>query len=68
LRDILDAGGKVKLVQLHTIARPPQSPSARPLSDAELDRIAGHVRRAVPGLLIETYRGQEVPWQGAETP
>ena len=57
LGEILQAGGKIKLVQLHTIARPPQSEAVETLSNAELDAVAAIVRRAVPGLPLETYYG-----------
>jgi len=40
LRDILDGGGRIRLVQVHTIARSPLSPSASTLPDDVLDAIA----------------------------
>jgi len=59
LRDILAGGGRIKLVQLHTIARGPMSPSARALPDDELDKLAKAVRQAVPELTVETYYGAD---------
>ena len=65
LKDILAAGGTIKLVQAHTIARPPMMPTASALSDAELDAIAQRIRAdllpaAVP---VEVYYGAAVPPQ-----
>ena len=45
LREILAGGGQIKLVQIHTIARPPAESYAAPLSNAEVDAIAEQVRR-----------------------
>ncbi len=59
LREILDGGGQIKLVQLHTIARSPMSPSARALPDNELDNIAKAVRQAVPKVNVEAYYGTD---------
>jgi wyosine [tRNA(Phe)-imidazoG37] synthetase (radical SAM superfamily) len=63
LGEIVGAGGRIKLVQLHTIARPPASPTAAALDDAELDKIADEVRRAVPELPVEVYYGADAPAQ-----
>jgi len=59
LKDILAGGGKIKLVQAHTIARSPASASASALADAELDAIADQVRRRV-NVPIEVYYGLDV--------
>lgn len=59
LSDIVDAGGKIKLVQIHTIARSPQDSSATALADAELDRIADTVRAIAP-TPVEVYYGANV--------
>ena len=45
LREIVAAGGRIKLVQIHTIARRPAETWATPLDDAEVDAIAELVRR-----------------------
>jgi len=57
LREILTGGGKIRLVQLHTIARPPSSPTVEALSNAELDALAERIRRAVGKVPVETYYG-----------
>ena len=49
LSEIVNAGGKIKLVQVYTVARPPAESFVTPLSDAELEAIAGKVRaRGIP--------------------
>jgi len=45
LREITAAGGRIKLVQVHTVARRPAETWATALSDAEVDAIAELVRR-----------------------
>ena len=45
LCEIVAAGGQIKLVQIHTIARPPAESFAAPLEDAEVDALAELVRR-----------------------
>lgn len=47
LGEIQAAGGRLKAIQLYTIARTPTEPSVTPLTDAELDRIAGLVRTRI---------------------
>ena len=59
VRGVLDAGGRIRLVQIHTIARPPQDALAARLGDAELDAIAADVRAAVAPTPVETYYGQD---------
>jgi len=71
LREILAGGGRIKLVQLHTIARGPMSPSAGALPDNELDELAQAVRQALPEVHVEAYYGtdakpQQTPEPGAE--
>ena len=63
LGEIIDSGGRIKLVQLHTIARSPQDRSATALSDTELDAIAESIRSALPEVNLETYYGADVPPQ-----
>jgi len=53
LRDIVSGGGKIKLVQVHTVARAPAQPYVTALSDKEVDDIAAQVRR-IP-LPVATY-------------
>jgi len=56
LNEILAAGGKLKLIQLYTIARKTTETYATPLADAELDAIGAVVRERVQ-CPIETYYG-----------
>ena len=60
VREILEAGGRLKLIQIHTIARAPQDASVSVLDDAELDGIAEQLRTALPDTPIETYYGADV--------
>ncbi|MGE5301857.1 MAG: radical SAM protein [Alphaproteobacteria bacterium] len=53
LRNIVCGGGKIKLVQIHTIARPPARAYVTALSDREVDVIADRVRQ-IP-LPVATY-------------
>ncbi len=48
LNALLTAGGRLKNLQLYTIARDPSDPAASLLSPDELDRIAAAVRSLVP--------------------
>ena len=57
LREILDAGGRIKLVQLHTVARRPAEAWVSALNDAELDAIAEHVRRQTKLDVATFYSG-----------
>src|SRR5690606_37033599 len=45
LREIVDAGGELKLVQVYTVARRPAESMVSPLEDAEVDAIAEQVRQ-----------------------
>ena len=48
-------GGQIKLVQIHTIARPPAESLASPLADAEeVDALAEVVRRRT-GLPVAAF-------------
>ncbi len=58
LRDITMMGGKIKLVQVYTIARPPAQPYVSALSDEEVDAIAAKVRE-IPLPVEAFYSGQE---------
>ncbi|MEJ2108971.1 MAG: radical SAM protein [Acidobacteriota bacterium] len=48
LNNLLSSGGRLKELQLHTIARPPAEKIVSALKDEELDGIAGKVRKEVP--------------------
>jgi wyosine [tRNA(Phe)-imidazoG37] synthetase (radical SAM superfamily) len=56
LDDILQAGGKIKLVQVYTVVRRPHEPWVAPLSDGDLAYIAHRVRQRT-GLAVETFGG-----------
>ncbi len=56
LKEILDAGGQIKLVQVHTIARKPAETWVEALGNAEVDAIADAVRRRT-GLAVAAYYG-----------
>ena len=47
LADLISNGGKLKLIQLHSIARDPAESQASPLTKDSLDRIAATVKRRV---------------------
>jgi len=56
LREIAAKGGKIKLVQLHTVARRPARPYVSALSDQEVDAIASRVGR-IPLPVAAFYSG-----------
>ncbi len=56
LGEITAASGRIKLVQVHTIARPPAEPWVAALSDAQLDALAARIGRQT-GLPVATYYG-----------
>jgi wyosine [tRNA(Phe)-imidazoG37] synthetase (radical SAM superfamily) len=56
LNEIVAAGGQIKHVQVHTIARPPAESFATPLENVEVDALAELVRRRT-GLPVEGYYG-----------
>jgi wyosine [tRNA(Phe)-imidazoG37] synthetase (radical SAM superfamily) len=56
LQEILEGGGRIKLVQVYTVARRPAVSSVTPLSDAEVDAIVEEVRRST-SLPAEGYYG-----------
>jgi wyosine [tRNA(Phe)-imidazoG37] synthetase (radical SAM superfamily) len=56
LQEILAAGGRIKLVQTHTVARKPAEPWVEPLSNAEVDAIADVVRETT-GLPAAAFYG-----------
>ena len=56
LNEITAAGGRLKLIQLYTIARPPAESFVVPLTNAELDGIADQVAQQT-GLPVERYYG-----------
>ncbi|MBI1825355.1 MAG: radical SAM protein [Planctomycetes bacterium] len=56
LRETIAAGGKISLVQVYTVARRPADSSVTPLTDGEVDEIAGQVREKV-GLEAKAFYG-----------
>jgi wyosine [tRNA(Phe)-imidazoG37] synthetase (radical SAM superfamily) len=58
LKDIVAAGGRIKLVQIYTVARRPAEDYVAPLTHAEVDEIAARVERRT-GLRVERYYGPE---------
>jgi wyosine [tRNA(Phe)-imidazoG37] synthetase (radical SAM superfamily) len=56
LNELLAAGGRVKNVQIYTIARKPSEPIVAPLADADLDRLADRVRARV-NVPVEVFYG-----------
>jgi wyosine [tRNA(Phe)-imidazoG37] synthetase (radical SAM superfamily) len=60
LREILAAGGKLKLVQVYTIARKPAESYVTPLADSEVDAIVQLVERRT-GILAKAYYGASQP-------
>ena len=56
LNAITDAGGRIKQVQIHTVARPPAESCVTPLSDAQLSAVADLVRDRV-GPIVERIPG-----------
>jgi wyosine [tRNA(Phe)-imidazoG37] synthetase (radical SAM superfamily) len=57
LREIVAAGGQIKLVQIYTIARRPMESFVAPLTDAEVDAMVKLVRDRT-GLPIAGFYGQ----------
>lgn len=55
LKAIVNAGGRIKLVQLYTVARRTTEAYATPLSADELESIAGRLHAALPTIPVEVY-------------
>lgn len=55
LAAVRDAGGRLSLVQVYTIARETMEPGVTPLTKGELEDIAGAARAAVPEVPVETF-------------
>ncbi len=58
LNEITTAGGRIKLVQIYTVARRPAEDFVGALSQAEVDAIAGRVS-AGTGVSVEAYYGAD---------
>jgi len=59
LNEITAAGGKLKLIQVYTVARQPAESYVAPLSDAEIDAIVELVERQT-GLAVKAFYGVSV--------
>jgi wyosine [tRNA(Phe)-imidazoG37] synthetase (radical SAM superfamily) len=55
LAAIVNEGGRIRLVQVYTVARPPAESYVTPLADGEVDAIATEARRRLPGVAIESF-------------
>ena len=55
LAAVRDAGGRLSLVQVYTVARETMEPGVSALTKTELEDIARAARAAVPGVLVETF-------------
>ena len=60
LNEITAAGGKLKLVQVYTVARKPAESYVPPLTDAEVDAIVELVEQRT-GLAAKAYYGASQP-------
>lgn len=59
LREIIEKGGKVKLIQVHTIARPPAESYVISLSADELDDVVELIRERLPRTIaVESFPGR----------
>ena len=58
LSDIVRGGGRIKLVQIYTVARPPAESYVTPLTAAELDALVDLVRRQT-GLPVAAFGGEK---------
>jgi len=56
LREIVAGGGRIKCVQIHTVARRPAKPWVAALSGDEIDAIGWRVRHAT-GLPVDVFHG-----------
>jgi len=63
LREIVSNGGKIKLIQLHTIARSPLEAVASTIPDNELDELAEKIRSGIGNIPLRTYYGADAPPQ-----
>lgn len=59
LNEIASAGGRLKLIQIYTVARKPAESVVTPLSNDEVDELTETVRRNT-GLHVESYYGRRV--------
>ena len=55
LKDVRDAGGRVSLVQVYTVARETMEPGITPLADDELREIAAVASDAAPEFPVAVF-------------
>lgn len=55
VRAILEQGGRIRLIQLYTVARTPAQAVVSPLPEVLLEAIAQRVRAALEGVAVETF-------------
>jgi wyosine [tRNA(Phe)-imidazoG37] synthetase (radical SAM superfamily) len=55
LQEIIQGGGRIKLIQVYSVARGPAEKNVSALSAEELEAICRVVRRALPGVAVESY-------------
>jgi len=55
VREIVDGGGRLRGVQLYTVARPPAQSYVTPLPAAALEAVAARLRTAVPGVPVAVF-------------
>ena len=54
---ILQEGGRLKLIQIYTVARRPAEAYVTALNNDEIDRLADTVRQNLPGVPVEVFYG-----------
>jgi wyosine [tRNA(Phe)-imidazoG37] synthetase (radical SAM superfamily) len=66
LREVLTQGGRLKEIQLYTVARPTPEPGARPLRAPALEACAQAIRMGLPEVPVEVFHGpQDWPEENA---
>lgn len=68
LRWLIGNGGQVKLLQLHTIARPPAKANVAMLPEPSLRAIAERIRTELSELDVQVFPGRDVPPQPQAEP
>lgn len=53
--EIQHGGGRIRLIQVYTVARPPAEAYVMPLEDDEVDALAEEVRRRLPDVPVESF-------------
>ena len=58
--NLCDHGAKIKLIQLHTVARPPSESFVSTIPNDQLDTIGAAIREKIPAITLEVYHGCNV--------